>query len=622
MPPTLAPRAPSRSPGTSPPSRAASSRGTSFEDAPSRPAPPTVLLVHNFYQKPGGGRTACSSARGALLRDKGHRVLEYTLSNDDVDGMGRLALLRRTVWSDESYRAVRAVVEDEGVDVVHVHNTLPLAVAVRVPRRPRRRGPPRSTRCTTTGWCARANLLFRDGAPCTDCVGTSLSLPGVRHGCYRGSRAATAAVAGDGRVPPPDRDVGPGRGPVRRAEPLRARPVRRGRAPRRPRRGQAQHAGGPRRARRRAATSSCSPGGWPGARGSTCSCGPGPGTPRCPPLRICGDGPLADAVAAATRADGRIDWLGWQTAGDVDRLMGEAAALVVPSKWYEGWPLVIVEAMGRGTPVVATDHGVFPEMIEDGVTGRLFALADSDALSAAVHRVCDEQGAMREATWALFEREYSRDVNYDQLVGIYRDALATAAAAGVRTPRPRGRARPRRRAVLEGGSWWSVGGRGCGGTECGSGGEGRVLEVGPRPRGRAAPSRSDDECECERLLRIGAVRSDRPLEGAPAKPVRVFVRPRGRGLSSSEEVKTSTVSGTRSLDYRATTALPRGRPVADTRPLPSGRGGPNGAPTQQSGMRQEHPFPPHPHTPPSHTPPPPRGRYRSNATWKASSRYP
>ena len=40
--------------------------------------------------------------------------------------------------------------------------------------------------------------------------------------------------------------------------------------------------------------------------------------------------------------------------------MGEARLLVVPSKWYEGWPLVTVEAMGRGTPIIATNHGAFP----------------------------------------------------------------------------------------------------------------------------------------------------------------------------------------------------------------------------------------------------------------------
>ena len=425
MPPTLAPRAPSRSPGTSPPSR-----DTSLEDASSRSAPLTVLLVHNFYQKPGG-EDGVFEREGALLRDKGHRVLEYTLRNDDVDGMGRLALLRRTVWSDESYRAVRAVVEDEGVDVVHVHNTLPL-LSPSVFHGAHDGGAATVHTLHNYRLVCPGNLLFRDGAPCTDCVGTSLSLPGVRHGCYRGSRAATAAVAGTVAY---HRRIGTWDRAVDRFVAL-------------------SHF----------ARDLFIEGGLPADRVAVkhnmpgAASGPAPGgdfvlfagrlarskgidvllrawaqDPTLPPLRICGDGPLADAVAAATRADGRIDWLGWQTAGDVDRLMGEAAALVVPSKWYEGWPLVIVEAMGRGTPVVATDHGVFPEMIEDGVTGRLFALADSDALAAAVHRVCDEQGAMREATWALFEREYSRDVNYDQLVGIYRDALATAAAAGVRT---------------------------------------------------------------------------------------------------------------------------------------------------------------------------------------------
>ena len=52
--------------------------------------------------------------------------------------------------------------------------------------------------------------------------------------------------------------------------------------------------------------------------------------------------------------------------------MAGAACLVTPSMWYEGWPLVAVEAMGHGTPVVATDHGAFVEMVDDGETGPPF----------------------------------------------------------------------------------------------------------------------------------------------------------------------------------------------------------------------------------------------------------
>lgn len=420
MTPTLAPPPGSRSPGTStPPST----------DSSSRDSPLTILLVHNFYQKPGG-EDGVFEREGAILEDQGHRVLRYTLHNDDVEDVGKLTLLQRAFWSKESYREVRSIVEDEGVDVVHVHNTLPLA-SPSVFHAAHDGGAATVHTLHNYRLVCPGNLLFRDGKPCTDCVGKSFAVPGIRHACYRGSHAETAVLAGTVAF---HRRIGTWEKTVDRYIALsefgRRTFIEGGIPP------------------GRIAVKHNMPGrvSGPGAGGDFVlfagrlakSKGIGvllrawASDETLPPLRICGDGPLADQVADATRKDDRIDWLGWQSGDDVDRLMGEAAALIVPSKWYEGWPLVIVEAMGRGTPVIATDHGVFPEMIDDGETGQLFELANPDALAAAVHDVCDDPvhlRAMRDATWATFERRYAREVNYRQLRQIYADAIAQAASS-------------------------------------------------------------------------------------------------------------------------------------------------------------------------------------------------
>jgi len=61
----------------------------------------------------------------------------------------------------------------------------------------------------------------------------------------------------------------------------------------------------------------------------------------------------------------------------------EAAVCILPSVW-ENFPYSLLEAMACGTPVVATDCGGFPELIEDGVSGFLVTVDDSEALASRI----------------------------------------------------------------------------------------------------------------------------------------------------------------------------------------------------------------------------------------------
>src|SRR5262245_58920905 len=84
-----------------------------------------VLIVHNFYQQPGGEDQVFADET-KLLRDRGHAVSQFTVHNDAVAGMGRLELARRTIWNRSAYDDLRAALESHRAEVVHFHNTLPL----------------------------------------------------------------------------------------------------------------------------------------------------------------------------------------------------------------------------------------------------------------------------------------------------------------------------------------------------------------------------------------------------------------------------------------------------------------------------------------------------------------
>jgi glycosyltransferase involved in cell wall biosynthesis len=99
---------------------------------------------------------------------------------------------------------------------------------------------------------------------------------------------------------------------------------------------------------------------------------------------LAGDG--AERAALERRAvelglGDRVRFLG--RLDDVGPLLLAADAVVLPSRW-EGLPLALLEALARGRPVVASAVGGIPDVIEDGVHGRLVPPEDAAALAAAL----------------------------------------------------------------------------------------------------------------------------------------------------------------------------------------------------------------------------------------------
>src|SRR5689334_3165318 len=84
-----------------------------------------VLVVHNFYQQPGGEDQVFRD-EVALLRSRGHAVTEFTVHNDEVAQIGKVQLARKTLWNRDAYDRVAEVVRREKPAVVHFHNTFPL----------------------------------------------------------------------------------------------------------------------------------------------------------------------------------------------------------------------------------------------------------------------------------------------------------------------------------------------------------------------------------------------------------------------------------------------------------------------------------------------------------------
>jgi glycosyltransferase involved in cell wall biosynthesis len=119
---------------------------------------------------------------------------------------------------------------------------------------------------------------------------------------------------------------------------------------------------------------------------------------------IVGDDPYEDedaAYATAVRASSKVDHVG--RVAEAAGVLGQLDVLVLPSV-QEPFGTVVAEAMAAGTPVVATRVDGLPELVEDGVTGRLVDPGDTAALAVAVLDVLEQREAMGRAARAAAER--------------------------------------------------------------------------------------------------------------------------------------------------------------------------------------------------------------------------
>jgi glycosyltransferase involved in cell wall biosynthesis len=101
--------------------------------------------------------------------------------------------------------------------------------------------------------------------------------------------------------------------------------------------------------------------------------------------------------------------------------------MVLPSEWYEGFPLVVAEAYAAGTPVIASRIGGLPELIRDQVTGLLFEPGNVASLADAVSSLWTRRANLqpvRQACRAVFDSELTAGRNLSTLLGIYDRTIA------------------------------------------------------------------------------------------------------------------------------------------------------------------------------------------------------
>lgn len=140
---------------------------------------------------------------------------------------------------------------------------------------------------------------------------------------------------------------------------------------------------------------------------------------------IVGDGPLREQLQA--EADGygighRVHFLGWRD--DAQSLMTAFDVLLVPSRW-EGFGLVLLEAMAVKLPIIATRISALPEIVVEGETGYLVPVGDVQALTQAMIDICEYPGEAQQMGVngrTRLESEFSAQKMIERTLAVYADA--------------------------------------------------------------------------------------------------------------------------------------------------------------------------------------------------------
>ena len=384
-----------------------------------------VLLVHNRYQQ-RGGEDGVVQAEYDLLAANGVDVQRFDADNDSIRGLVpkiSVSVGQFGLPTEQKSRLSEAL-RNFQPDVVHVHNWFPTLSSGVFSICNRAHVPVVHTLHNYRLLCAKATL-YRDGGVCEECVGTTFRTPGIAHSCYRDSMIGTAiATAGmlsswwlgtwtrsvnrfialtefsrrkliEGGLPPekivvkanfvaPDPQVGSGQG------------------------GYLLFAGRLTEEKGLRVLLAC----W-----KNCA--------ELPTLKIAGTGPLEQEVREAATTTPNIEWVGGKSSAEILELMRNASALLCPSLWYEGMPRVVTESFAVGTPVVASNLGCYPEMIEEGETGALFAPGDAMALRMRLLDLVRSGffAQMRSKARLCFESKYTGERNISLLLNIYRSVM-------------------------------------------------------------------------------------------------------------------------------------------------------------------------------------------------------
>ena len=383
-----------------------------------------VLIVHNYYQIPGGEDTVVENEK-KLLEKHGHEVVLYTRHNSELKGMSKsqkLLLPFSTIFNLKTYREVRRIIEEQNINVLHVHNTLNLISPSVYYAGFSKKIPVVQTVHNFRLLCPGATF-FRDGHVCEECLEKGLSCA-IKHSCYRGSKVQTFACVISTWI---HRVLGTyGKlnyiclTEFNKSKLLYLKQVKKEKVFVKPNFVQAEKEVVSYEERD---NQFIYVGRLEEIKGIDVLLNAwkllGKHAHK---LYVCGKGPLEDWAKEFVHSNHleNVKLLGFVQNDQVKELIGKSKALILPTKVYEGFPMTIAESYAAGTPVIGSDLGNTGSLIENGKTGLKFKHTSAESLAETVMTIQKEFNEFPQE----FIGFYSEESNYQMMKNIYETIKA------------------------------------------------------------------------------------------------------------------------------------------------------------------------------------------------------
>lgn len=370
-----------------------------------------IFEVHSYYLSgldSGENRSVEDEIR--LLSEGGHSVESWTPKYERSRGAIKTAI--EAIWSKRAIEEVKKRTKAHNIEIVNIHNLYPCLSPTVI-----RSGTP--TVMTLRNWRLKclAGTLLRNHQVCEECVGR-LPWRGVVHRCYRGSRSQSLVLATSLTIHRLLKTFDKVDRFIAMNEFQRDRLVSAGLDPKRV------------CVRRNFA--------WPAVRRR------GPGEYYVLlgrlsiekgfdtiveswrsrwPLIVIGDGPERERLENIAQPG--VKFCGVVRPNEVSEYLRKARAMLVPSRGFETGPRVVLEAFAAAVPVVVSDIGGIPELVNDGVSGLLSPPNDPGAWAAAVEQLEDDGESQRlgDGAYESWRENFSPEVALRSLEQIYREAI-------------------------------------------------------------------------------------------------------------------------------------------------------------------------------------------------------
>ena len=382
-----------------------------------------ILIVHNSYQYPGGEETYTRSL-ASLLKKRGHNVFVYTRNNKEIKTVwDKISAAFSILWSRQTTKDIHSIVKRFKPDIAQAHNVFPL-ISPSVYWALRKEKVPIVQLLASYRYVCPKSTLFRNGSICEQCVNKRFFYPSIVNRCYQDSAIGsfffslsfflhlhifkTFGLIDSFLFPSqftknyitdhvPETRHNAIHLPHLTLPALYQQRVKK--------REGFVYVG--RLSEEKGVLTLLSLFARDDCKEFS--------------LTIVGDGPLKDVVSKSCHHHKNIRYIGSKNRERIAELMGRSQALILPDLWFDVQPIVVLEALSQGLPVIAPSTPVFREIVLHKKTGFLYK-SESELISY-VNDISHRPLSIVKKDKDMILEKHSPPYHYARIISLYKSII-------------------------------------------------------------------------------------------------------------------------------------------------------------------------------------------------------